>query len=103
MGELSGEIELRCRVLLAFQWGLLGEVTPNLRGVIINWTDCHIDGVFVFDGNISEREEEIVSDVEGEVVAHFLHHTINVSAVELAAPANLNHYSVGVWVYRRSE
>ena len=103
MIEQNDDVELRHEVLLAFQAALLGEVTSDLRGVSVAWTDSHISGVFVYDGEISEREKEIVSGVEGEVISHFVDHTIDLVAKGSIAPVALDQFSLGVWVYRRSE
>lgn len=103
MTEHNREIELRREVLLAFQAALLGEVTPDLRGVSVAWTNRHISGVFVYAGEISEREKDVVSEVEGQVISHFANHTIDLIAKENTAPVALDQFSLGVWVYRRSE
>ena len=103
MVEISEETELRREVLIAFQTALLGMVTPNLRGVSVNWDNWRIAGLFVYEGQISELEKEIMSDVEGEVISHFSRHTIDLLARESDAIVNLEQFSLGVWVYRRSE
>ena len=103
MTENSDKLELRYEVLIAFQSALLGMVTPNLRGVSVNWNTNHIGGLFIYDGEISEKEIEIVSDVEGEVVSHFLNHTIELVSKEGSRPIELDHFSIGDWVYRRFE
>ena len=103
MTEIPDEIELRYEVLLAFQSALLDMVTTNLRGVSVEWNANHIGGVCVYDGEISETEEEIVSDIEGEVISHFLHHTIDLKAKGGEASISLDHFALSAWVYRRAE
>ena len=103
MIEISEETEFRRDVLIAFQTALLGMVTPNLRGVSVNWDNWRIAGLFVYEGQISELEKEIVSDIEGEVISHFSRHTIDLMVRECDAKVDLEQFSLGVWVYQRSE
>jgi hypothetical protein len=102
---MSNDMEknIRSQVLLAFQSALLGSITPDIRGITVKWSDRHIDGVFIYDHDISEIENELISDVEGEVISHFIEHTIQLKAVGLEQSINLNDMNLREWVYRRME
>lgn len=95
--------ELRQRVLLAFQVALLGMVTPSLRGVTVRWDERRILGRCFFDGPIGVAEREVCSDIEGEVIASFPEHEVQVIAERLDSPRDLTAESLGAWVYRRRE
>lgn len=96
-------IELRRRVLLAFQVALLGAVAPHLRAVATSWDDEWIRGRFLFDGALSEHDEEIASVVEGEVISNFPSHMIQIVAKRIDHPEPLAKATDEVWVYRRME
>lgn len=103
MPQSYHEIELRCEVALAFQTALLGMVTPNLRGVCVEWNAHQIKGKCFYEGEILDFEHEIVSDIEGEVISHFPNHKIELKAEGFTNSISLDQLSSGVWVYRRHE
>jgi hypothetical protein len=89
-------------ILDAFEFALLDSMTPNLIGIHVTWTESHISGVYFYEGDISEDEEELVSDAEGEVIAHFSVHMIDFVALGNAENIDLDQFKGGVWIYRRS-
>ena len=97
------DIELRHQVLMVFQTALLGMVTPDLRGVSVNWSPTQIRGFFFYDGDVSEAEREIVSDVESEVIASFSKFAVDLEARSCPASKRLPSLEAGAWVYRRLE
>jgi hypothetical protein len=103
MTDFQPGTKLRLEVLVAFQAALLDMVTPNLRGVSVDWTLRQIKGICIYDGEVTESEEEIVSDIEGEVISHFSDLKIELKAVSSTASMPLDQYSLNVWVYRRAE
>jgi hypothetical protein len=70
-------IELRVRVLLTLQVALLGMVTPNMRAVLVSWTDSDVHVRVLFDSHVSPRDAELVSEIESEVLSHLPTHKVN--------------------------
>ena len=68
---IGKDLELRCRVLITFQVALLGMVTRQLRGVTVGWDESGIWGYLCFDGEVSNEEHEMCSDIQGEIAASF--------------------------------
>jgi len=101
--DSKNEVDLRRQVLLSFQVALLGMVTSALRGVAISWDESQIDGVFLYEGDVTETELEIVSDVEAEVISHFVNHRINLQPKSYPPPRKLSDEKWDVWVYQRME
>jgi hypothetical protein len=93
----------RRSVLLTFQVSLLGMVPANLRGVTVGWTEKDIRAIFFFDQCFGDVEWEIVSDVEGEIMASFPDHEIRLKGIRLDFPHELNTHTLQAWVYRRKE
>jgi hypothetical protein len=93
--------EIRRRVLLCFQVALLGMVGPNLRAVTVNWSDCSIEGILYFDGDLDEQAIEDASDIEAEVMASFPEHEVSVIAQRCDSPAK--PAMTGAWVFMRRE
>jgi hypothetical protein len=103
MAEKMEYYEMRHRVLLSFQTALLDRVTSNLRGVCTDWDDKQIRCIFIFDHCPLDEEEELVSDIEGEVISHFLHHTIDTAIAHSISSDLLTITPYNHWVYRRFE
>jgi hypothetical protein len=92
----------RCEVLLSLQRALLGEVTPNLRAVTVNYDDTSIHFEAFFDGAISDDEREGMSLVETEVLADFpAVHKVTHEVIRMDAPAMIPKDRI--WVYFRKE
>jgi hypothetical protein len=94
--------ERSCQVLLSLQRALLGEVTPNLRAVLVRYDDSTVHFVAIFDGPISEDDREGISSVETEVMADFpSSHRITHEVVRMDAPAQIPKDCA--WAYLRKE
>jgi hypothetical protein len=59
--------------LLSVQRALLGEITPNLRAVVINLDAPNESGIiyFYYDGGISDKDFDIASCAITEITAAF--------------------------------
>lgn len=97
------DTQLRCRVLLSFQAALLGEVSPNIRGITSAWNDSTIEFRAYFDGEIPEDDEESMECVATQIIAGFPEHEVNLQCIRLDAPEPLNPHGLTAWVYRRKE
>lgn len=76
-----------CEVLLSVQLALLGEVTPNLRAVTVEFGDGTIIVESLFDGPPSEDELEGMACAETEVLALFPEtHSVSWTVTNLPAP-----------------
>jgi methyl coenzyme M reductase beta subunit len=60
--------ELRPLVLLSVQRALLGLVTPDLRAVDVAITGRNVTGRLTYDGEITDEQAQIASEVEGMVI-----------------------------------
>ena len=88
---------------LSLQRALLGNVTPNIRGVIALLDDNQIYLTFYFDGEISESDEENASEIETEVIADFDEkYTIDTQIKRLDFPHRIK-LDKGFLVYLRKE
>lgn len=100
---MMNSIELRTRVLLSLQSALLGEITPNVRGITCRWDTSEIMIVCYLQGEVSEDIEESMACVATEVMADFPEHQVEIACKELNEPEPLNPYTLSAWVYRRRE
>ncbi|NER08482.1 MAG: hypothetical protein F6K17_41085 [Okeania sp. SIO3C4] len=94
-------ISFRASVLLSLQGALLGEVTPELRGVTVGWTEDTIEAIFYYDCKITDDISEIVNEMETIVISGFPEYGIDFRAVhcnESKLPKGLFE-----WVYLRAE
>jgi NADH:ubiquinone oxidoreductase subunit D len=103
MSQHKSNIEFRFGVLLTMQTALLGMVTPELRGVTVEFDARRIHALFVYDGAITDEMHDIVSTVEGEVMATYVDHLVEFEAVPSSNSIRLNDYQVGDFVYKRKE
>jgi hypothetical protein len=95
------EDTMRPSVLLSFQTALLGGITPQLRGVTVDWDDRRIEGVFVFESR--EAGEAIVHEVEEHVLRIFPHHSVSLRSLTWQPSRALDPTALREWVYRRKE
>jgi len=92
------------KIRLSIQRALLGEITPNIRGITCNWEDSKITIRWLFDGEISDEDLELAkSDITGEVNADFPDHEVVADCKRLDMPEPLSPYALSVWVYMRKE
>ena len=61
----------RINVMLSLQKALIGAITPHLRAVNIAWDMHRIDIYFIYDGEISEDDQEESECAATEVLANF--------------------------------
>ena len=57
--------------LLSVQRSLIGEITPDLRGVTLSLSEKKLNIVSYFDGEISEDDKELTCCAETEVMADY--------------------------------
>lgn len=96
-------IELRINVLLSLQRALLGEISPNIRGITCSWDTSIITIHCYFQAEISDDDRESMECVATEVIADFPEHRVILECKRLDMPASLNPYTLSAWVYRRKE
>jgi hypothetical protein len=94
---------LRNKVLLSLQRALLGEVSAFLRGVTCSWDNNQIRILCLFDGEISDDDQESMDCIETEVMADFSDITVSLKSIRLDYPELLNSQTLTDWVYRRKE
>ena len=85
--------ELRIKVLLCLQSALLGEITPNIRGITCGWNNSSITIHCYFQDEISEQEAESMECIATEVIAHFPDLKISIESKRLDLPESLNLYT----------
>lgn len=61
----------RHQVLVEVQQALLGEISAQVRAVIVSYGDTSIHLDFYYDGAITEEDRESASCVETELIAVF--------------------------------
>lgn len=95
---------LRVRVLLAMQRALWDMVTPELRGVAVNWTQRSVAARFLYDLDVVEPAEEIVAEAETYLLAE-LAPELDASFVAESVPEPQPRVLVDgeSWVYLRRE
>jgi len=95
--------ELEVYLKLSLQRALLGNVTSNIRGVVALLDDNQIYLTFYYDGEISESDEEIASEIETEVIADFDDkYTIDTQVKRFDSPQRIK-LDKGFLVYLRKE
>lgn len=96
--------ELRIRTLLSVQRALLGMVTADLRAVEVAIADRRIQGVFMYDGDLTEEHAEIVDEVETLVIADMEDDVlVEFEAVSVKAPAPVAFVRDTTYCFLRSE
>lgn len=89
-------------VLLTIQQALLGEVSSNLRAVMVSYAESSVRFEAYFDGEIGEEEREAMSMVETELIAQLAAtETVTHELIRLDAPELLPKDRI--WVYFRKE
>lgn len=88
---------------LSIQSALVGEITPNIRRVIVNIIEKKIKLFFFLDGEITEDMEEDISCIETEVIADFEQdYTIETMIKRIDFPIKINMHE-GFCVYGKKE
>lgn len=94
--------ESRSLLGMALQRALLGQVSPQLRGVSVDQDDQQIHLNFFFNGPVSEEDRVAASEVESELLADLPpDKRVETEIVRLDAPKRLP--DSGLWVFRRRE
>ncbi|MBQ9601592.1 MAG: hypothetical protein IJR46_06225 [Neisseriaceae bacterium] len=97
------DTETRISLLLSSQRALLGEITPNIRQIFLGLVDKTIQFIVIFDGEISEDDEDNMSCVGTEIVSDFCDLFINEQFLSIPYPERYivpeNHFCV----YARKE
>ena len=92
----------RHKIVLSVQRALLGSITPNLRGVAVDWNDNEIRVFCYYHGAISEDDREEMSCVHTEVATDF----VDIAAVHFVLvrsdmPTPMKGYRA--WIFLRKE
>jgi hypothetical protein len=102
--QRSREEEMRTRILLSLQGGLLDEVPCALRAVTVGWEAPWIYMHSYFDGEISDENFDSLGAAAAEVIADFLEPwKIDDKCFRKDAPESLGPYKLMEWVYHRYE
>jgi hypothetical protein len=89
-------------IVLSVQRALLGSITPNLRGVAVDWDDRTIRVVSYYHGAISDEDKDIMSCVHTEVATDFIDlRQVDLVLERLDMPMKMNGYRA--WVFLRKE
>lgn len=101
---MSQPIDFRVHVLLSFQRALWEMVTPELRGVAVTPSGPVIEARFIYEGEPTNDEEQIVAEVETYVAADF-GPEIGVRFVATSLPSSMTRFldTGEEWVYLRRE
>lgn len=97
------DLELVSYIKLSLQRALLGNVTPNIRAVVVDIEEKKITLLFYFDGETDGDDEELASVVETEVIADFDKvYSIDTKVQRLDRPQVIKNNN-GILVYLRKE
>lgn len=98
------DADIRLNLLLSVQAALLFAVPPTLRAVTCGWQGTEVKLRFVFDGPITEDDEEGARIVGTEVVAAFPPPwTLAEEIKRVDHPADLKAGALPLWVFARKE
>ena len=108
-----GEIISNSSIILSFNRALLGEITDNLRAIICDWNDSHINVRSYFEAEANDLYIDSMECIAAEVVADFPAHSIDVeySTIDLSQPVNNQSilsqhspiYDRSTWIFTRRE
>lgn len=88
---------------LSLQRALLGNITPNIRCVAVILDAKNIQLSFYYDGEFTDCDEELASEVETEIIADFDDDFIistHLERLDYPKPIKINN---GYCVYLRKE
>lgn len=92
----------RQKIVLSLQRALLGSITPNLRGVAVDWNDTEIRVFCYYHGPITDDNREEMSCVHTEVATDFVDITpVHFVLERLDMPMPMNGFRA--WVFLRKE
>jgi hypothetical protein len=86
---------------------LLGEITPNIRGVAFSCNSEHIRVRFIFDGPLSNQDEDTVDTVDARFSTYTYDNgwdgTFATETLRLDYPEDVTPFQLDAWAYRRYE
>jgi hypothetical protein len=98
------DTDIRIQLLLSVQRALLDAVPATLRAVTCGWAGTEITLQFLFDGSISEDDEESMRMAGTEVIADFpAPWTMAEEIVRFDYPGDLHSRTLPLWAYARKE
>jgi hypothetical protein len=98
------DADIRLRLMLSTQRALLFAVPPSLRAVTCGWQGTEVKLRFIFDGPISEDDQERAQIIGTEVIGDFPPPwTIAEEIERLDHPTDLRAAALPLWVFARSE
>ncbi|HYC74661.1 hypothetical protein [Brevundimonas sp.] len=98
------DADIRLRLMVSTQRALLFAVPPSLRAVTCGWQGTEVKLRFIFDGPISEDDQEGAQIVGTEVIADFPSPwTIAEEIERLDHPTDLRAGALPLWVFARME
>jgi len=92
----------RVRILLSLQKALIGSITSHLRSVSVGWDENNIDIYFLYDGEISEDDQEESECVATEVLASFPDDTVIAHHIRSDFPEKIPELGDNA-IFRRKE
>lgn len=98
------DADISLQLLLAVQRALLDAVPATLRSVTCGWEGTEIELQFLFDGDVSDDDEESMKIVGSEVIADFpTPWTIREQIGRFDYPNDLRSLALPLWAYARKE
>ncbi len=98
------DADIRLNILSFAQRGLLFAVPPNLSALTCGSSGTNVSVRFVFDGPISEDDEESARIVGTEVISGFPSPwTLTEEIVRLDYPGDVRSDALPLWVYARKK
>jgi hypothetical protein len=97
--------DLRVYIRLSAQRALWGQVPPNLRAVSVDADEQKVYFRCVFDGQPTEEEWELLSEVASEIIADFpAPYTIEEEYLSISSPLPMTHLKYLVYLrYEQNE
>ncbi|HEX4839937.1 MAG TPA: hypothetical protein VFU89_05810 [Rhabdochlamydiaceae bacterium] len=93
--------EFKSNALLAGFNALLGEVSPKLRSVNIDWDQNTVYLYFYFDGKVTEEDHESAEMIATETIAKFGEHVLETKIVRIDFPKAIPN--TGIPIFHRKE
>lgn len=85
------------------QVALLGAVTHNLRGIVIECKNKNIKIFFYYNHAPTDNEVELAEIVATEIIADFTEYTIATEKITFPFPKKIPPREEGIFVYHRYE
>lgn len=85
------------------QVALLGNVTQNIRAVIMEWDESNIKLLFYYDRKPTDEEEDLAEQVATEIISDCTEYMIEVEKWILPFPAKVPYKEKQLFIYHRYE